>query len=131
MDKWNLSIENDGSNFTNEQRMQIDTENPLAMSYTLSPDLPSNAFTVTDCVQSDLPRQKNINPTEPQAKGSVCSIGIIGASDGATAMILGNNGQNKLHATCSALHFEPIYDIQWHIVFHEKIREDITVIIKK
>jgi hypothetical protein len=32
MGKWNLSIENDGCDFTDEQRMQIDAENPLAIN---------------------------------------------------------------------------------------------------
>ncbi len=31
-DKWNLSIENNGSGFTDEQRMQIEAENPLAIN---------------------------------------------------------------------------------------------------
>lgn len=32
MDKWKLSADNDGSGFTDEQRMQIDAENPLTVN---------------------------------------------------------------------------------------------------
>ncbi len=32
MDKWKLSLENDGTDFTDEQRMQIDAESPLGVN---------------------------------------------------------------------------------------------------
>lgn len=96
------------------------------MSYTLSPDLPDGAFTVTDCLPSDQPRQKLTNPNEPQASGSIC-LGIIGGADGSNAIIFGGSGQGKLHVACSALHFEPVDDVDWRMVFHEQRREDVTV----
>ncbi|MDX9871380.1 MAG: hypothetical protein RBT41_03030 [Clostridia bacterium] len=96
------------------------------MRYTLSPDLPDGAFTVADCIRSDPPRQKQTHPYEPQALSSVC-IGIIGGADGPTAIIFGESGEGKLHAACSALHFEPEDDVEWRMVFYEKRREDIMV----
>ena len=66
------------------------------MSYTLSPDLPDGAFTVTDCLRSDQPRRKQTNLNEPQAFSSVY-VAIIGGSDGPTAIIFGGSGQGKLH----------------------------------
>jgi hypothetical protein len=96
------------------------------MSYTLSPDLPDSAFTVTDCVRSDQPRQKYTNPNEPHVFNSVC-VGIIGGADDPTAIIFGGSGQCKLHAACSALHFEPVDNVEWRMVFHEKRLEDVTV----
>ncbi|MCB8817066.1 hypothetical protein [Desulfosporosinus shakirovi] len=96
------------------------------MSYTLAPDLSDGAFTVTDCLPSDQPRQKRTNPNEPQASGSIC-VAIIGGSDGSTAIIFGGSGQGKLHVACSSLHFEPVDDVEWRMVFHEKRREDVTV----
>lgn len=36
IDKWNLSSENNGSGFTNDQQMQIDAENPLSLD--MSPE---------------------------------------------------------------------------------------------
>ena len=35
---------------------------------------------------------------------------VIGGADGPTAVIYGTNSQEKLHAACSALHFEPVGD---------------------
>lgn len=97
------------------------------MSYTLSPDLPDGSFTVTDCARSDQPRRKRINPNELQTFSSVCAVGIIGCADGSTAIVFGGNGQGKLHAACSALHFESVDDVEWRMVFHEKRRKDVTV----
>lgn len=96
------------------------------MSYTLSPDLPEGAFTVTDCVRSDRPRQKRTNPNEPKALIGNC-FGFIVSTDSPTAIIFGGSEQGKLHAACSALHFEPMDDVEWRMVFHEKSREDVTV----
>jgi hypothetical protein len=96
------------------------------MSYTLSPDLPDGAFTVTDCARSDQPRQKHTVPNKPHAVSSVC-VGVIGGADGATAIIFGGSGQGKLHTACSSLHFEPAEEVEWCMVFYEKRRDDITV----
>lgn len=96
------------------------------MSYTLSPDLPDNAFSVTDCVDSDHPRQKHINPNEPQAVSSIF-VAIIGGADGPTAINFGGSGQGKLRTACSALHFEPVDVVEWRMVFYEKRREDVSV----
>ena len=63
---------------------------------------------------------------EPQAFSSVC-VAIIGGSDGPTAIIFGGSGQGKLNVACSALYFEPVDDVEWRMVFHEKRREDVTV----
>ena len=96
------------------------------MSYTLSPDLPDQAFTVADCAPGDRPRQKHADPRVPQATGDVgCCIGIIGSADATAAIVLGNGNQGKLRAACSALHFEPAEDVEWRVVFYEKTRRDI------
>ncbi|MDQ7095483.1 hypothetical protein REC12_17995 [Desulfosporosinus sp. PR] len=97
------------------------------MSYTLSPDLPDEAFTVMDCLRSDQPRQKRTDPNEPQQVFSGICFGIIGGAAGPTAIIFGGSEQGKLHHTCSALYFEPVDDVEWRTVFHEKSRKDITV----
>ncbi|SHI16332.1 hypothetical protein SAMN02745823_02918 [Sporobacter termitidis DSM 10068] len=97
----------------------------IMMSYTLSPDLPDQAFTVEDCAPGDRPRQKHTDPRAPQATGDVCCIGIIGSADAAAAIVLGNGNQGKLRAACSALHFEPAKDVEWRMIFYEKTRRDI------
>lgn len=96
------------------------------MSYTLSQDLPNDAFTVTDCLRSDQPRKKHINSNHPQTAIGIF-FGIIGGVDYPTAIIYGGNEQSKLHVVCSALHFEPVEDVEWRMVFYEKSREDLTV----
>lgn len=101
--------------------------NFIMMSYTLSPDLPDQALIIADCAPSDRPRQKHADPRAPQATGDICCIGIIGGADGSTAIVLGGGNQGKLRVACSALHFEPVEDVEWRMVFHEKTREDVTV----
>lgn len=97
------------------------------MSYTLSPDLSDQSFTIMDCALSDLPQQKLSDPYAPEATNDAICIGIIGGSDGPTAIVLGGSGQGKLRSACSALHFQPVKDPEWCMVFYEKTRHDITV----
>lgn len=61
------------------------------------------------------PRQKRTNPYEPQAFIGIC-VGIIGGADGPTAIIFGGSEQSKLHVVCSSLHFEPVDNVEWHMV---------------
>ncbi len=97
------------------------------MSYTILPDSPAGAFTVADCVPSDRPRQKHTYPNAPQVTSSVCCIGIIGYADGPTAIALNGGNGAKVRAACSALHFEPVDEVEWRIVFYEKKCEDMAV----
>ncbi len=96
------------------------------MVYTLSPDLPDQAFMVADCARGDRPRQKRADPRAPQATGDCC-VGVIGGADGPTAIFLGGSGQGKLCTACSSLHFEPVDNVEWRMVFYDKSRQDITV----
>lgn len=96
------------------------------MGYTLLPDLPDGAITITDCLRSDLPRQKSTDLNEPQAFNCIFTT-IIGSADGPTGIISGGRGQAKIHTACSARHFSPVDDVEWRIVFYLKRREDVTV----
>lgn len=99
----------------------------VMMSYTISPELSDQSFMITDCARGDSPRQKNAYPRMPQATGDV-GIAIIGGMDGPTAVFFGgSNEEGRLRAACSALHFESIENVEWHVVFHEIMRRDITV----
>ncbi|AFM40967.1 hypothetical protein Desaci_1992 [Desulfosporosinus acidiphilus SJ4] len=98
----------------------------MVMSYTLSPDLPDGAFTVTDCLRSDQPRQKITNPNEPQVLTGNC-VGFIGVAYGSPAINYGGREQSKVHVICSALHFKPVDDVEWRMVFQEKNRKDVMV----
>lgn len=99
-----------------------------AMSYTLSPELPDQAFQIMDCARGDRPRHKHVNPRAPQATGDVCcSVGIIGGADGPNAIFFVNDSQGKLRVASSAMHFKPVQDVEWRMNFYEKTHEDITV----
>lgn len=90
----------------------------IVMRYTLSPDLPDDAFDIVDCARSDQPRQGHANPGEAQA----FAVAVLGSTDGIGVGAVGS----KLRTTCSALHFEPTDDVEWRMVFYEKTCEDIT-----
>jgi hypothetical protein len=97
------------------------------MNYTLTPHLSANNFTVTDCEESDRPQKKQIISNVSLSSTSCAAIAIIGGSNGPTAIVLGSADQGNLGTTCSALHFEPVDEVEWQMVFHEKTCEDITV----
>lgn len=86
-----------------------------------------NQFRIADCAQSDQPRYRNGAKLND---GSVhVSFGIIGGADGTTTIILGQPKSEgpQPHMTASALHFEPVDEIEWRVVFQEKSNEDLTV----
>lgn len=96
-----------------------------AMTYTLEPELPGRNFQVRDCIQNEQPKRKPRNQFEPQASYDACAIAIIGGADGPTA-VFASAGQNlEQHCALSALRFEYVDDIEWKIVFREKLMEDI------
>ena len=96
-----------------------------AMTYTLEPELPGRNFQVRDCLQNEQPKRKPRNQFESQANYDACSIAIIGGADGPTAVFV-SGGQNlEQHRALSALRFEHADDIEWKIVFREKLMEDI------
>lgn len=100
-----------------------------AMTYTLEPDLSNSKFQVQDCLENEQPKRRPKNPHEPHSTYDVCSIGIIGGADGPTALIFSNGSSKKTvpHVALSALHFEPVDDIEWKIIFREKLMEDVEV----
>lgn len=92
------------------------------MSYTLRPELSDRAFSVTDCVQSDQPRQKYVSSV-----GTRETDGITGRADGPIAMFQTCRSREKLHCTCSALRFAQTNDVEWRMIFREKACEDLTL----
>jgi hypothetical protein len=98
-----------------------------AMSYTVSPELADESFSVRDCNSGDRPRKKQTHPMEPQSTADCFSVGIIGGAYRPTAILFGDSEQGKLRAVCSALHFVPVNTVEWKIIFHEKPCADITV----
>ncbi len=110
---------------------QDDLEFPThykAMTYTLTPDLPGNQFMIQDVKQSDQPRRK---PSKGKAENNgpmAASIAIIGGADGPTSVfLLHNSATVRSHGACSGLRFEPVREVEWKAVFHEKLCADLAV----
>ncbi len=98
-----------------------------AMTYTLSPDIPDKDFYICDTEQSDSPRRKPVENMMSPSVHSTASIGIIGGAAGPTAIFLASKGTTKLHTACSALHFEPVDEVEWCMVFRHTACENATV----
>lgn len=96
-----------------------------AMTYTLEPELPGRNFRVRDCLDNEQPKRKPKNQFEPQASYDACAIAIIGGADGPTAVFVSAGQSLERHRALSALRFEHTDDIEWKIVFREKLIEDI------
>lgn len=101
-------------------------EHYMAMSYTVTPELPDGTMTLNDCNSGDRPRQV---PTAPGQRVAVsCAvIGMVGGAGGRTSILYGEDKQGKLHAACSSLHFAPVEQVEWQMVFYEKQFENTTV----
>lgn len=95
----------------------------IAMRYSLEPDIHDRGFMIQDCAKSDRPQQKE---RDPNVAFSATSVGIIGGADGPTGIVLGHNTATH-HAVCSALHFEPVEEVEWRAVFSEKMMDDVDV----
>lgn len=98
-----------------------------AMVYTLEPELPTKNFQVQDCLENEAPKRKPSKPFEPQATYDVVSVDIIGGADGPTAIMLSNKPEPAIHTALSALHFEPTEEVEWRMVFREKLMDDIEI----
>lgn len=100
----------------------------LAVSYSVEPDIAEAKFLLQDCVEDDKPRQKTpiIDRYTPGAVNDTAVIGIIGGTDGPTAIIMGNSTP-KRHTACSNLRFEAVSQVQWQPVFRVKQMEDVEI----
>ena len=110
-------------------RHMPDWESPahcLVMAYTVTPELPEGALTVCDCAENDPPREKaGSSPSSAEGSGAAA---VIGGADGPTVVLFSAGGERSgVHTACSALHFQPVQDVEWRMIFHEKAEADMTV----
>ena len=98
-----------------------------AMTYTLEPELSGEKFLVRDCCANEPPKRKPKNRFEPQASYDACSVAIIGGADGPTAIFVSAGQSCERHIALSALRFEYAEDIEWKIIFREKLTEDTEI----
>ena len=99
----------------------------VAMTYTVTPDLPDGVVSLADCDDGDRLRQAPSAPGQPTASSCAMVLGIIGGADGPTAIVCSPRGQGRIRAACSSLRFEPVEEVEWRLVFHEKPFEDTAV----
>lgn len=81
----------------------------LVMRYRVTPPLPRQVLIVQDTSPSDRPR--NIEPD------GAASAGIIGGSDGSTALVFGLDAGEG--AAVSSLHDQPVDSVTWRLSFLE------------
>lgn len=119
--------EMDAKHFQNE-----DMEYPThyaGMFYTIYPELPQKECSVQDCSEGDAARRKQ----SASAQGTVgASVGVIGMirNDGDTAPMQHPDGTKAVpRVVCSALHFEPVTEVEWQLVFRKRTHEDLTVTV--
>lgn len=100
-----------------------------AISYVVEPEIADGLLTVSDRVRSDQPRRVQHDPLNPPAMTDVdaAAINIIGGADGPTSIVISQSSGGKLRSACSALHFEPVTEAEWQMVFHEKSHCDLEV----
>jgi len=99
----------------------------MAMSYTLDPDLPNDAFMLKDCDGGDRPRLKHPDPHGRLAM-SMGVVAIVRSTDGPTSVFLADGSKAQTHAIASSMHFEPLTEpVEWRIVVREKLLDDVEV----
>ena len=102
------------------------------MTYRIHPELNPRQFRIMDCTQPDHARPAKIKKqSSVEINGEAAAIGIIGGADGPTAIFMGRPAEkaNRLHMASSAMRFEHAEEIEWRIVFMEKLYADTTVIL--
>lgn len=98
-----------------------------AMSYTLTPDLPTHTFQIKDCNEGDRPRPKHPDPHGRHSM-SVGVMAIMRSSDGPTSVFLADGSKAQTHAVASSMHFEPLSEpVEWYLIVSEKLMEDVEV----
>lgn len=97
------------------------------MHFRITPDMSRNDFRIVDCAQSDQPRYKK-DYKKPENEFAV-SFGIIGGASGPVTLVTRHESTSNEtnHIATSALHFDPVEEIEWRTVFQEKPNEDMTV----
>ena len=134
---YTLTIENlkqEEADMRNVQSMDLEFPTKYTqMEYRIEPELASRQCRIMDCKQSDEPRPMKITraegPAEVQINGEAAAIGIIGGADGPTAVFVGRPAgkTSQLRMASSSMRFEHVDEVEWRIVFLEKLHEDITV----
>lgn len=85
------------------------------LSYSITPEIDRSLFDIRDCAESDHPRMGDAQ-------------GQPGGSDGPTAVFMaGKNAAPDKRMAVSSLHFEPVPEVQWRMVFQIKPKDDVEI----
>lgn len=79
------------------------------LSYSITPEIDRSTFSICDCAEGDRPRMPD-------------------KSDGSTAVfIAGKSSAPEKRTAVSSLHFNPVSEVQWRMVFQIKTKNDIQI----
>ena len=91
----------------------------MVMGYTITPALAADSFTIMDCAACDKPKEI---PDKTAA-----SISIIGGADGPSCIFFRDPDHPQLQYAASALHFKPVKEVEWQMIFYQRKKADIRV----
>ena len=85
------------------------------LSYSIAPEIDRSLFCIRDCAEGDHPRMGDAQ--EPPS-----------GSNGPTAVFMaGKNAAPDNRMAVSSLHFEPVSEVQWRMVFQIKPKNDTEI----
>lgn len=127
-----------GEMFPGTERRRLHAESfpdhYLAMGYTVEPKLEPGEFSLRDCAKSDEPvRKKNCGAAAVSViAGEDSDTSVIGGADGPTAIFLAGKTERKpdgprLTGVCSSIHYEPVTEVEWRMVFSVEDGEPYTL----
>lgn len=85
------------------------------LSYSISPEIPREFFDIRDCSESDSPRKGAFGEPSDSASGATAFF------------IAGKSPVPDDRTAISSLHFEPVSEIRWRMVFQIKTKEDLEI----
>lgn len=93
----------------------------LHLKYTVEPDITEEELRVCDCESSD--------PPELEEGSGSASVGMIGGANGPTAIFFAGKYEKEFRGrqVYSALHYEPVEEVRWRMVFRVKEEEEMKV----
>lgn len=99
------------------------------MRYTLCPEIPESELSIIDSAECDQPRPKEGTHDEcqPGASSGVTAVGMIGGADGPTTIIISAKNEEKSRIASSALHYAPVTEVEWRMIFREKPYDETSV----
>ena len=100
------------------------------LTYSLQPPLPPQSFLLRDCAESDAPRLRKPDfGNAVQIGQEAACIGIIGGADGPTAVFVSHKSPPMGHGACSSVHFAPVREVTWQLIFREKLLPDMGTVL--